>query len=478
MCGIAAGLDEELVAKATEALRHRGPDAMGVRTVNGVTLGHTRLSIMDPTAASNQPFRVNDLRLAYNGEVWNYQELRAAEAAAAHAQGVWPRYATTGDTEVVATLLERDGWAALEDMEGMWGMAWMREGIGSEGMSLFVARDRFGEVPLYFHPHPLIASELKAIKAAGLDPSEAQLLTPGGVAYRVGGRWHSLPYYTPPTRTTDLNLKSAARGLRSRMDAAVAERMMSDVPICTLVSGGIDSAIITMLLAKANPNITAFTAVLDVDSRDARMSRALCKHLGIELIEVPVPVPTAEDLERVVEIIEMPYKAQVEIAWACLHLAAEISERGFKVTYSGEGSDELWASYGMSYHGIEKHGWDMHRRLTFAAQHRKNFPRANKVFMHHGVECRLPFLHRSVVEFALSLPMSAVRSEGNLKGILAEAYRGELPDEILDRPKVAFQTGMGLKDAIAEAMPRKPAQMYRDTYRAMYGPGQLQQVLL
>src|SRR5690606_20503727 len=105
----------------------------------------------------------------------------------------------------------------------------------------------------------------------------------------------------------------------------------------------------------------------------------------------------------VIQTIEQPFKAQIEIGWACLHLARQIAADGYRVTYSGEGSDELWASYGFAYHGIQQHGWYDYRRDLFLDQARKNFVRCNKIFMAASVECRLPFLSTPLVEYALSL---------------------------------------------------------------------------
>jgi asparagine synthase (glutamine-hydrolysing) len=192
-------------------------------------------------------------------------------------------------------------------------------------------------------------------------------------------------------------------------------------------------------------------------------------------VEVPVPLPTRRDLADVVRRIEMPYKAQVEIGWPCLHLAREMQASGFKVSFSGEGSDELWASYGFSYHVLsrtfsgrkvfggpaaewneeQERTWCEYRRGLFTAQHAKNFARCNKVFMAHGVECRLPFLHTELVEFALSVPVdvtvvrNAGRGPSKQKAVMYEAWDGLVPDEIVRRHKVAFQDGLGLKDAIA-----------------------------
>ncbi len=140
---------------------------------------------------------------------------------------------------------------------------------------------------------------------------------------------------------------------------------------------------------------------------------------------------------------------------------------GVKVTFSGEGSDELWASYGFAYHALKTEGWHEYRKALFMSQARKNFPRANKAFMAHGVECRLPFLHPSIPEFALSLPREAVQLRGRPKAVMQEAFRGLLPDEVVDRPKMAFQDGVGMKAAAACAVGR-PVQFYRKVYDEMY----------
>ena len=125
--------------------------------------------------------------------------------------------------------------------------------------------------------------------------------------------------------------------------------------------------------------------------------------MGIELREVMIPLPSSADLSTVIRCIEMDCKAQVEIGWPCLRLAQAMRADGFKVTYSGEGSDELWASYGFAYHALKTQDWHAYRKDLFLSQARKNFARCNKVFMAHCVECRLPFLNTALVEYALSL---------------------------------------------------------------------------
>jgi asparagine synthase (glutamine-hydrolysing) len=241
--------------------------------------------------------------------------------------------------------------------------------------------------------------------------------------------------------------------------------------VCALLSGGIDSAAIVAELVRARPGLTTYTAVLDPRSADLRHARETAEALGVPLVEVPVAPPTADDLTHALETIEQPYKAQVEIAWPCLALARAMRADGYRVTYTGEGSDELWASYGFAYRGIREAGWYGYRRNLIAAQAVRNFPRVNKAFMAHGVEGRLPFLDPDLVTLALSMPLDVVRDADTptgRKAVLSAAYRDRLPASVLRRAKVAFQDGLGLKPIITSALPN-PVRYYRAEHSRLYG---------
>lgn len=462
MCGVVAVLDgsEEVLARGVRASLHRGPDAGGTLVRRRVALGHTRLSILDLDARSNQPFVYGRIALSYNGELWNYRELRAELKRAGKA------FTTDGDTEVVAAALETWGADALPRMNGMFALAWTDGDSGT----LWLARDRFGEIPLHYSPGPpfVAASELKVLRAMG-----ARLffdVPPGGmVVVERGGRLQRhLRWYDPPAEPIAVSAHEARLGVYERLMAGATERAISDVPVCTLLSGGIDSAAVAFHLKRELPGLVCYTAVLDKKSRDLRCAREVAEALKLELVEVQVAPPTPDDLARVVDIIEMPHKAQVEIGWACLVLAERMRADGFRVTFSGEGSDELWASYGFGYHGVQARGWHTYRKQLFLEQHRKNFARCNKVFMAHGVECRLPFLHPPLVEYALSLPAGVVREgAARPKAVLQEGFRGLLPDSVVDRPKVAFQDGMGLKDIIAKTL-ASPRAFYAAEFKRRY----------
>lgn len=474
MCGIIGELsrrewDADNIMPMLQSIRHRGPDGAGAFHRNGLMLGHTRLAIIDLQQRSDQPMERGRCALAFNGEIWNYKQLRN------HLTHLGHTFATDSDTEVVAWLLHEYGNEGLPMMEGMFAIAWH----DMESRKTTLARDRFGEIPLHVADHAYFGSsasvtfgsEHKAV--AALSGAEIRWVEPGQlIEYEDrGGYWVGSEsfFYEAPTDTWMWDRREGAMLLREELAKSVADRSMSDVPVCALVSGGVDSTIVLHELVKHYPDLVAYTAVLNTKSRDLLAARDACQAFGVRLVEVPVHPPAdSADLQGIVDAIEMTHKAQVEIAWACDALAAQIHEDGFKVVFSGEGSDELWASYGFAYHAL-KHVYDgtdhdpeafaLYRKRLFLGQHRKNFARCNKIFMAHGIECRLPFLHTRVVELGLGMSLDCVmdrRPDGKpsrQKAVLYDAYADVLPPSIMDRPKVAFQDGMGLKDAIAARFP-------------------------
>lgn len=460
MCGIAGGVDATpaLVEAALDLIAHRGPDARRVRPVGSGAVGHVRLAIVDLDARSDQPFPCGDGWLAYNGELWNWRQLRVELEEAGR------RFQTEGDTEVVAAALELWGDDALVRLNGMFALAWARP------ERTLLAVDRFGEVPLHVDPVAgVYASELKAMTALGGHPGRSSHVPPGSLVHLTAGQapavahWHDQGCDPLPLDPAD-----ASTSLRSSLAGAVTERLLSDVPLCVLLSGGLDSAAVVALMAPQVPDLVAYTAVLDRRSPDLRWAREVADRTGVKLVEVEVQPPTADDLSRCVEVIEQPHKAQVEITWPCLALAGAMSSDGFRVTFSGEGSDELWASYGFAYHGVKAEGWHGYRRKLFLDQHRKNFARANKAFMSRSVECRLPFLNPTLVDLALSLPQASVVERGQPKAVLGRAMLDLLPAEVVRRPKLAFQDGLGLKPMCAEAV-ADPQRFYKAEFARLYG---------
>lgn len=452
MCGIVAAPKWMATDRALDAIEHRGPDGRGKKLVGEWTLGHVRLALRDRTCSSAQPFKRGKIVVSFNGEIWGYESLRSALELDGE------KFETDGDTEVMACVLDKYGIDGLDAIEGMFAVAW------TDGRSLWCARDKFGEIPIHFcGTHQVAASEMKAMMELGCSCSS--MLQPGSFVKFEEGTVESGKWYLPQLiENESVDVEEAADSLRQSLMIGVSERVQDDLESAFLLSGGIDSSAICSIACSMKRKPVLYTAVFNEKSADLRKAREVAEFLGLKLNEVKVKDPSVDDLLRTVDVIEQSSSAQVEIAWACLALADAIRSDGFKVVMSGEGSDELWASYGFAYHGIKKHGWYEFRRKLFESQAWKNFPRCNKVFMSRGVECRLPFLNENLVEDALSWSMQTVRGDPSVdKLVMREAFNGILPKSVIKRNKVAFQIGLGLKDSIRSRLPSAPS-IYRNRY--------------
>jgi asparagine synthase (glutamine-hydrolysing) len=437
MCGIAGGtrVSEEIVARMLDRIRHRGPDGSGIKSAGDAVHGHVRLALVDLTPASAQPFVVGGSTLTFNGEVWNYRSLRDRLSGS---------FATTGDTEVLARWLNAHGLDGLTEVDGMFAFAWS---------------DAFGKVPLYVARHRsgfVWASERKAFLNAG----KPMAVLPGHAFNLKTGewkRWYSLPSPGPMPATSVLNA----------LKNGVAKRLDADAPVCCLISGGLDSGLVLALAAATGKEVTAYTAVLESSSEDARAARRLCSELGIRLVEVPMKVDR-DAVGQAIEAIEIPSKAQIEIATMCIPLARRIAADGFKACLSGEAADELFGGYGNFCIKASK-ATDAEvvqlRKDALAKMARGNFVRCNKAFMAAGIECRLPFMEQSLVESAVQLTKSA-NPPG--KKLLKEAARSVLPRWVIARRKDTFQGGTGASSWIAKSI-GNPARYYNAELKRRFG---------
>jgi asparagine synthase (glutamine-hydrolysing) len=452
MCGLVGAYGQRLSKEpALAAIAHRGPDSAGWWTSGPVTLGHTRLAIQDAdNAVAGQPYRRGTVTLTYNGELWNTAALRSDD----------PAPVTNSDTEQVARLLDEYGWLALDHLDGMFALAWHDETPGPR-QGTWLARDRFGKVPLYAcraGQKWLWASELKAlprgIPATAVAPGTAVHL-PDGKVYR---------WATPdnPDRVT-------AAGIALHLREGVRKRLVSDRPLAFLLSGGLDS---TMVLAAALDlgvkDPIAYTAVYDPASPDTRAARQVARELGVHLVEVKVPQPDRQALHDAVRAVEVPMKAQVEIALGCLPLARAIASDGYRVVLSGEAADELFGGYGsmqIQASAADDEGWREIRRAQLAKMARGNFVRVNKIFMAAGVEARLPFMERGLVAMALA---ATKRENPPGKKLLKNAAAGLVPRWVIGRPKDTFQGAAGLNLAAAATV-RNPTVFYHAEARSIFG---------
>lgn len=441
MCGLigCAGvnvtrdLDPDLLL---DRIHHRGPDGQGFAFDHDWFLGHTRLAIQDLSTAAACPFKAGPITLTYNGELWNHETF-----------DVGPRE-TTGDTEVVAKVLAAadDLPHALRAFDGMFALAWFDERTGL----LYLTRDRWGKVPLYWAEDGVSvhwASEYHA-----LPKGMTARAVPPGVVLEIDPGWGGILSELHWAQEPDEVLEATVDNVVQTLHRGVAERLVGDRSIAYLLSGGLDSTLILHLALGHDVDVTCYTAVFDPQSADLKAARWVAKEYGVELVEVPVPEPNEERIRAAVAAVEIPMKAQVEIALAHLPLMEAVAKDGHAVCLSGEAADELFGGYGgmqIKAASADDAGYAAIKRYAVRKMSRGNFPRVNKVGMAHGIEARLPFMQTDLVELALAATKE--QSPPGKKLLKAAALEIGVPAQIVNRTKETFQGGAGINDAALAA---------------------------
>ncbi len=378
MCGIAgwiatpgASLLPETMEAMLEALAHRGPDGFGQRafiaatTGHQVMLGHRRLAIIDPNGA-HQPMcdDVAGLALTFNGEIYNFRELREELARAGC------RFKLDSDTEVLLRGYQAWGMDVLHRLRGMFAFAlW-----DAKRERLFVARDRFGEKPLFVHEGPrglAFASEIKALlKVPGVAPrvdlgavrdylayryvpaprtlyEGVRKLMPGSYGVWERGVFREERYWTAPDRLpreSDLGRDPDVRGFLAKLEESVKLQMVSDVPFGAFLSGGIDSSMIVALMKRHSPHVKTFSVGFPEEKySELRHAAVVAKHCGTEHHELVIdPEDLIEELPRLVAFRDAPVCEPSDIA---IYRLAKEAGRTVKMVLTGEGSDELLGGY-------------------------------------------------------------------------------------------------------------------------------------
>lgn len=375
VCGIAGCYQQadgqKLVDIMSDRIVHRGPDAMGTWSHEddrvAAQFGHRRLSIIDLSTAADQPLSKNGLTIVYNGELYNYRELRAELMT----RGT--QFATRSDTEVVLEAWRAWGPDALRRFRGMFAFALLDDGTGD----LVLARDPLGIKPLYYLPRGggvVFASELKALVAAlgpelRIEPGALvasmlyywlpeQRCAIDGVRKLPGGSWarfrpdgaSSVRHYW---RIGDVAAEAATgpeADLGPVIEESVAAHLVSDVPVSSFLSGGLDSSVVTVLAHQANAGIDAYTITfrpedqrLEAMPDDAVYARKVAARYGISLHEIEISPDIVSLLPRMVDVLDEPIGDPAAINTLLMCEAAR--ERGVKVILSGMGADELFGGY-------------------------------------------------------------------------------------------------------------------------------------
>jgi asparagine synthase (glutamine-hydrolysing) len=525
MCGIAGlydlsqtPVDATYVKGMCDLMRHRGPDDEGLWTNGPVALGHRRLSIIDLSPRGRNPMCNEDgtVQIVFNGEIYNYLDLRPGLLQRGHV------FNSDTDTEVIIHLYEDVGPECVNRLNGMFAFALWDE---SQKL-LLLARDRFGVKPLYYTMVGntlAFASEAKAFLALphfvaqpdvfGLAEhftfqntfgsrtlfDRVSLLPAGHYLVFQEGKSRSVRFWDlqcdPDASVT---LEAYAQGLRERFEAATERQLVSDVPLGTYLSGGMDTGSISAVAARRIPSMHTFTCGFELpqgvsdleryfDEREE--SHKLAALLGTVHHELCLgPDHMAAVLPRVVWHLDEP---RVGISYQ-VYYTAEMIRRYVTVVLSGVGGDELFAGYPWRYEPVlqlrdsdfeqayyrswtrflnddEKRGLftdDVNRQLgdfsTFDSFREvlkgtdasdalnralyfdfKTFLNGlllvdDKLSMAHSVEARVPFLDNELVDYVARIPAEFKLQPKRSKIVLRQAMRGLLPDETIDRRKQGF----------------------------------------
>jgi asparagine synthase (glutamine-hydrolysing) len=526
MCGIVGffGTQKNFVSrqsfeKAAATLVHRGPDAQGIlwQPDRGLALGHTRLSIIDPEARSDQPFLHKNLSLVFNGEIYNYPGLRVELLE------LGARFKTNCDTEVIVQGYEYWGVKVFDRLRGMYALALH----DAQRDRLHLIRDEFGIKPLYLFQQGnniLFASEIKALAQMtslsindrilvdmlrwGFQMEDASLylnvrhLTPGNLltvhltsaaSLSVDEQecWSAKRAYMQPIS------ELADDSLYKIIQHSVDEHLIADVPVALALSGGLDSSVVAAAAATSHPDIHAYTYTLNADTdadQEVAYAKLVCRHLGLKHHIVRLKTHNTEGWLRLVAWhLEEPI-ANIN-ALLSYGLAQVIKAQGFKVVLVGEGADELFAGYPWYRFALEPK-LSQHPGAIFNAYRSRRMQtgltkafrpasqeianqqdaitvrafnarlaeipdsplngflsfdqstqlqysqllRVDKMFMAHGVEARVPFLYRSVLDASAALsrsrkcPVSEIHRRDE-KIVLANAFAKRLPPSVISRPK-------------------------------------------
>ena len=459
MCGfvsifnIAQGRSAEMREKAlimSSKIRHRGPDWSGVYSSEKCVLAHERLAIVDPLSGG-QPLYSTDRKqvLAVNGEIYNHQQIRQ-QMADTYA------FQTGSDCEVILALYKEKGINFLEDLNGIFAFALYDE----ERDEFLIARDPIGVIPLYigFDADGTVyaASELKALEGF-CDRYEPFL--PGHYYSSCEGRiqrWWTRDWFEYEA-VKDRGADSAALG--DALKAAVKRQLMSDVPYGVLLSGGLDSSVISAIANmysakrietgdKADawwPRLHSF-AVGIKGSPDLAKARVMAEHLGTVHHEVNYTVQEGLDAIRdVIYHIETYDVTTVRASTPMYLLARVIKSMGIKMVLSGEGADEIFGGYLYFHKAPDARAFHDETVRKLGKLYLYDCLRANKSLAAWGVEGRVPFLDKEFLDVAMRVNPQAKMCPGKEieKRIVREAFTDMLPESIAWRQKEQFSDGVG-----------------------------------
>ncbi|MDR2844339.1 MAG: asparagine synthase B, partial [Candidatus Symbiothrix sp.] len=450
----------------SKKIRHRGPDWSGIYCSDNAILAHERLAIVDPQSG-RQPLYSSDGKvvLAVNGEIYNHQDIRDRQT---HYD-----FKTKSDCEVILSLYEEKGVHFLEDLNGIFAFALYDE----TNDSYLIARDHIGVIPLYMGWDKegtfYVASELKALEGYC---TQIENFPPGHYLHSKDGgkltRWYKRDWTeyenvkNNPSVDDEANRSkfpshsSPVEQLREALEAAVKRQLMTDVPYGVLLSGGLDSSIVSAIAKKYAskriegdgrekawwPQLHSFAVGLE-GSPDLAAAQKVAGHIGTVHHEVHFTIQEGLDAIRdVIYHIETYDVTTIRASTPMYLLARVIRSMGIKMVLSGEGADEIFGGYLYFHKAPDAKALHEETVRKLDKLHLYDCLRANKSLAAWGVEGRVPFLDKEFMDVAMRLnpedKLSGLKGRME-KWILRKAFEDLLPESVAWRQKEQFSDGVG-----------------------------------
>ena len=458
MCGIVGIFNvkeqthewREKALRMSQKIRHRGPDWSGIYCGGSAILAHERLSIVDPESGGQPLFAPDNKQvLAVNGEIYNHQEIRRRYAGKYEFQ-------TGSDCEVILALYREKGMNFLEDLNGIFAFALYDEASNE----FLIARDPIGVIPLYIGYDAdgtvYVASELKALEG------QCERYEPFLPGHYYWSREPGMKRYYQRDWMQYSAVKdnpASVQAIHDALEAAVKRQLMSDVPYGVLLSGGLDSSVISAIAEKYSemriednsqskaywPRLHSFAVGLK-GAPDLAKAKMVADHIGTVHHEINYTIQEGLDAIRdVIYFIETYDVTTVRASTPMYLLARVIKSMGIKMVLSGEGADEIFGGY-LYFHKAPT-AKDFHEETVrkLSKLHLYDCLRANKSLSAWGVEGRVPFLDKEFLDVAMRTNPEAKMCPGTTmeKRIVREAFAPMLPEAVAWRQKEQFSDGVG-----------------------------------
>ena len=479
MCGIVAifKIQQNVTEFRKKALRmgktirHRGPDWSGIYQGKSVIMVHERLSIVDPQSGG-QPLYSNNRKqvLAVNGEIYNHKDIRQQY------KGKY-LFNTGSDCEVILPLYQDKGINFLEDLSGIFAFALYDE----ETDQFLIARDPVGVIPLYIGYDSdgtvYVASELKALEG---ECERYEPFLPGH--YYWSGNPGMKRWYRRNWMEYDAvkDNEASSEDIRQALRLAVKRQLMSDVPYGVLLSGGLDSSVISAIAERYSekrveddgqtrawwPSLHSFAVGLK-GAPDLEKARKVAEHIGTVHHEINYTIQEGLDAIRdVIYYIETYDITTVRASTPMYLLARVIKSMGIKMVLSGEGADEVFGGYLYFHKAPDAKAFHEETVRKLSKLHLYDCLRANKSLSAWGVEGRVPFLDKEFLDVAMRTNPEAKMCKENTieKKIVREAFCDMLPEEIVWRQKEQFSDGVGY--SWIDSLKRYTSEMVSDEQMA------------